>query len=297
MPPYPDTSDDDIDTDVSRKIEMPSISRLLNRKKLGLGPPPPPQATRGIQKELLRRKTPVSEPQMSRRTPPKLPPKLDFDALSQRGKSKRAEVPPSLPEKPSAIPTAAQSPTHDLSSGAAQPRIQPASRKHRATQHEVLIQWHLTDLLASHDPLARGLSHLLKNGAYAAVFLSIQPPPGELKIPVFHATAAIGPTPYFRLWTGLRWNPETVSAFWKRILNSGYMILAPTESHTNPSSGKYLVRGAFGLAPDEWLTILQVGPMEACRGVLAVVSKVPLEGFLEEGSSLLRQAPAKRSAA
>jgi hypothetical protein len=123
------------------------------------------------------------------------------------------------------------------------------------------------------DPLGKGLSILLEKGAASALFLAITPPPPGAKIPHFAAAASAKPTPdKIRLWTGLRWDPAAVPQVWNALLKSGYMEFHPPGLVTNVGSRRNIIRAAFGLAQDEILTLIRVGPVAACRGILAIYS-------------------------
>jgi hypothetical protein len=123
------------------------------------------------------------------------------------------------------------------------------------------------------DPLGKGLSILLERGAATALFLSISPPPPGAKIPHFTAVAAARPSrEKLTIWTGLRWDPANVPQVWNQLLKSGYVEFHPPGNVTHIGSTRNTIRTAFGLGQEEILLLIRVGPVAACRGVLAVYS-------------------------
>ena len=64
---------------------------------------------------------------------------------------------------------------------------------------------------------------------------------------------------------------------------------------TNQISHRNVVRSAFGIQRSECLLILQVGPKDACRGIIAVVSNQSLLDNLKDALPLLTAEGPKNS--
>lgn len=133
--------------------------------------------------------------------------------------------------------------------------------------------WTPEILKHSTDPLALGLHSLFQSGgALQALFLSIAPPtPGSLT-PLFKAKAAHAPPSKIALWSGMTWDPQWMPEVWNAIVSTGWVELSPPEAHTNVKSKRNIIRNSFGTQPEEWMTLIRVGPPKQCRGILAVIS-------------------------
>jgi hypothetical protein len=149
------------------------------------------------------------------------------------------------------------------------------------------------------------LANLLEKGAISALFLAITPPPAGSPVPHFLGTAAaFAPTgaatskTKLELWSGLKWDPTVVPELWNYFVRAGFVELSPPGTMTNVASTRNVVRAAFGCAPDEWLTLVSAGTPNACRGVLAILSKASLQHVLAGAMVLIGQnAPAGSKAA
>jgi hypothetical protein len=158
------------------------------------------------------------------------------------------------------------------------------------------VIWDNTNLSSSQDPLAQGLTKLLVKGATSALFLRIGAPEGGSKVPVFWAKSAVSPKHRMEIWTGLKWDPALVSDMWRHFVREGFIELTPPATRTNERSNRNMVRGAFGVAKDEWFTMVRVGPANACRGVIAIVSTNTLRPDLDKLLPLFHSAVSSSAA-
>ena len=161
----------------------------------------------------------------------------------------------------------------------------------RASSLKPLIQWSLETLRQSPDPLAQGLLDLIQNGAQKALFLIQAQNPDSQRVPIFTYSAAFQAQEKTQLWTGLQWDPRLVPDYWSQMIRKGYFELDPSGPETVVTSGRNVTRGAFGLDDHEWLTVMNVGPKEACRGLLAVVSLQSLSAVLPQALEKIQAAP------
>lgn len=256
---------DEEDTEENTLAAVPSITRLLNRKKLQ-----------------------ISKPQRASETPapPTLPePAVESDLTGEVSTSslERSLVDPaSVPAAPPAAPRA-PGPVPKAISVARRNASQP------------LITWELRQLARAKDPLGAGLVTLFNKGATSALFLSITPPSGR-DVPLFCGTAASGEASRTPIWTGMRWDPAVTPALWNFFVKTGHLELPPPGSGTNEFSHRNTLRAAFGVRPDEFLLLLRAGPLEACRGILAVLSPRSLQDVLPAVLNTLAQSLPKKAA-
>ncbi len=152
-----------------------------------------------------------------------------------------------------------------------QSKIQPAPKKKNASVKK-LLRWDAQSFSKSPDPLARALSVLIQKGVTAGVFLAIQPPPPGEALPRFFSTSAFADLARLRVWRGLIWDPTLLPDLWREFAQTGLVELPPPGANTTLMSARNVVRSAFGVESEEWITLLRVGPSEACRGVLALIS-------------------------
>lgn len=165
-------------------------------------------------------------------------------------------------------------------------RIQPAARKQRS-EAPALIVWELNQLANNSDPLGKGLALLFKEGADSALFLAMDKAPTALQVPHFKGTATAGSPSKKNLWTGLNWDPSISPDLWNYFLKAGHVEFTPPGTTTNQASARNVMRAAFGIQKEEVLHLIRVGPPNACRGVLAVVSKKNLSKVLTQALQLI----------
>lgn len=252
------TSSFTVDHENTGIAEMPSVTRLLNRKKLGL------------------KSTPSPEPPA---TPPPLPEAITHSE-PQNGAPMEIEISADLaPSTANKIKAAIRSTARPAGKGA-----------------EKLITWELAILRAGADPLGKALALVLPKPAQSALFLSAEIRKGATA-PLFKAKAAVLPEPKrAALWNGLQWDPQSLPELWNAFLKAGIVELPPPGSITIVESVRNGVRGAFGIGPDEHLTLILAGSPKACRGIVILTSKAPLGQSLGEALPLFRQLPAAKAA-
>ena len=256
-------SKEDTTTRSHRMSREHSASLRLKRSP----PPPPAQPAKrppGPVSEIEVKRYSNSKPDIQRHQRPAPP--------APAPAPMKAPAPP-VPMKTPSAPAAPTGPSVRVSVGGHAPStVQPSSRSQRPVARPPTT-WTMEMLKGGPDPLGKGLSILLEKGAQSALFLAITPPPPGAKIPHFSAAAAARPTPdKLRLWTGLRWDPAVVPQVWNSILKSGYIEFHPPGQVTNIGSRRNTIRAAFGLGSEEILLLIRVGPVAACRGILAIYS-------------------------
>lgn len=189
---------------------------------------------------------------------------------------------------------AAAEPPAPESAAEPEPRAAIRARHSRRAKQSLkdLIVWDLAQLRAGADPLGKGLAQLFqKGGAHAALFLGIQPPPPGSPAPVFDAAAVVTPGKKTDVWRGLRWDPTVVPDLWNIFVKLGQVELSPPGTRTYVKSNRNVVRGAFGIQQDEWITLVRAGPVNGCRGIIAIVSRGSVLSLLEKARPLLGAAP------
>lgn len=149
--------------------------------------------------------------------------------------------------------------------------------------------WDSKTLKNTKDPLAEGIAFLLENGANSALFMALIPPPPQSPVPHFETRALAGDRSKEDLWTGMKWNPEIVPHVWNSFIRPGLIELSPPGTQTDQMSQRNVMRGALGLRMDEFLVLVRVGPEDACRGALAVVSKKSMVLAIEVAMKFLAQ--------
>lgn len=267
------------DSENSNAQEVPSISLLLNRKKLRARLDEKPEA-------------PLPETEWQKDLPPEPTQALDPAQVELENQVMKSEVSLIL-EAPQGLQLHVESPGAAVTPESATPvrvidapeALSPRAKIHRAPKREgarakKLLEWSLESFSKSPDPLARALAVLVPKGVSAGVFLAIQPPSAEGKTPHFSAAAAFADKSRMRTWKGLIWDPTLLPDLWNQFIHSGNVELPPPGANTTITSARNVVRSAFGVEPGEWITLLRVGPPNACRGVLALISTQSLQKAL-----------------
>jgi hypothetical protein len=248
---------------------VPSVTKLLNRKSLALKKDPP--------------QSPAASPSLSI---PSSPPSITL------------EEPPVTASSPSEIsihfetsepehfkPEHLEIESRDKTSSSSLPKIQPASPNRRNSHpNSPILIWDAQILKSGSDPLGKGIVEMLRKGASSALFLAITPPPAGSPTPHFVSTAAVLPQDKLTLWTGLKWDPTVVPELWNYFVKAGTAELSPPGTLTNQASTRNVVRTAFGVRRTEWLLLVRVGSPQACRGVIALIST---QSLMSEVSSVL----------
>lgn len=304
-----------VDSENTGLTEMPSITRLLNRKKLNKSntyketpaekkppspPPTPPQKTPpppAIEEQLF-----DLEPEAKPEDPPENPKKDSPDEINlsdpsggfeielSGSDSSPQETPPPTPQVPKKEDLKSELKPSPPAPSESTPVLKKAPIKPKETGlKKRLILWDKNLLEKNPDPLAKGLVQLLKNGVNGVVFLAIVAPPEGSPVPHFVGTAAHASPDRLSLWNGIHWDPTVVPDLWNKFVNLGIAELGPPGSETLKTSNRNVVRAAFGVNSDEWLTLVRTGPQHACRGVLALISNDSVQSAIQAALPLLTQ--------
>lgn len=312
--------------------EIPSVTRLLNRKSFGksassnkTAPPAelastasvtPPHAPAPIQKDA----TSVALSLCDAQDPP-----VVIERIEEHSPAPEAIPMPVLPEvavaaAPAAVqeapePAAEADPVAGVDSAVAAAPEQgtpaqgvsvtakkSAGRRNRSvTPQKPLIVWTPSALKSDRDPLAQALTAFLSYGVTQALFLAIQPPPPGSTAPIFAATAAVNAGAKAAIWAGLNWDPSILPHVWAQIISVGFSEQPPPGSMTDIQSARNVARSAFDVGSDEFLVIIRVGNTQLCRGLLVLISPKSMLGHVQKLMSTLSAtaasaAPAKKSA-
>lgn len=265
-----------LDNTKSGVSEMPSVSALLNRKKYEAAnknkspfPTPPDFPNSENEKDL---------PPIEADTTASLPiPAPDLGPTSPIENTRSGAVEdnaaPNHVEEISGIHLTEEPVPPGPAAATSAIRIQPATRRARKNPVESLALWEPETLKNETDPLGKGLFLMIERGVKGALFLAtISPPPG-CPVPHFVSSAAMKPEQKLSIWTGLKWDPTVVPDTWNYFIKAGFIELTPPDTNSNQKSNRNVVRAAFGVQQNEWLLLVRVGPANACRGVLALISE------------------------
>lgn len=256
-----------VDNDRSQVVDVPSVTKLLNRKSLRSSAPPeklPPVAPPSFVPEP---QSPSAAPAISISIPEPSPSESASPLeISVSIDTSAASAEPELQLQTSA-PAATPAPSN-------KPKIQPSVRKANPSVQAApaLIIWEPDLLQNGSDPMGKGIFLALKKGATSALFLALVPPEAGKSVPQFIATASVLGKAKLGVWTGLKWNPEIVPEMWNYFLKAGQVELGPPGSATNQKSNRNVVRAAFGILPQEWLLLVRAGTAQNCRGIVALIS-------------------------
>lgn len=269
--------------------EMPSVTKLLNRKSLGLAPkkpvtpppklnpPLPPQAFPSLTQEEAADHTQEIELKIDLISPPTIEKAKTSELLLtspselsiQINSNSNEAVPLQLTNN--TLQNETTPPEIKLSAPASSPRIQTTKRK-STEPARALIQWDLATLKSGSDPLGKGIAIIFEKGAKHLLFLSILPPLASSPVPQFISKATVLASSKLPLWTGLKWDPSLVPDVWNQFIKTGRVEFAPPGALTIQTSHRNVIRAAFGIAPSEWLLLLRAGPADQIRGIIAIVS-------------------------
>lgn len=246
---------------------MPSVTRLLNRKKLDLPSKPIDSA------DPLTPTTPVPPPIEEA-------PALSLEPSSESSESNITFSPPEI-ELEIPIPSGE---THESSSSiidsSVQPQLITRPAQVRSQPAGQLHYWDVRTLKSNRDPLAKGILQLLEKGAVSTLFMAlVSPPPPGATVPHFLATAIAGESAKDKIWNGLKWDPSMVPNVWNSFIRPGFVELSPPGNMTDPISQRNILRGAFGVRMEEYFLLVRIGSETTCRGALVIISK---NSFLEE---------------
>lgn len=261
--------------------DVPDVSRLLNRKKLKSAPQPPIENTL-TSGTATATDTSVSSKQeltmdsfvfdssvfleeTSAESKPAPPPP---EAVELKGVDQQNEI--SFNLETFAEAQSAQSVVSVETKGSSQ--VVPGRRARSIMQP--LVIWDKSALRKSKDSIAQLLMAIPENELVAAVFLGARQ---ENRSLVFLATAAYSPGDRIEVWTGLVWDPRIVADLWSQFAQKGNIELSPPSVNTLITSNRNVTRATFGVEPEEFLTLFQIGPKNQFRGLLAVITHGSLE--------------------
>ncbi len=176
-----------------------------------------------------------------------------------------------------------------------QPTAGPITRKaqRRVSLGQDLIEWTDPVLASEADPMGKGLLILAKKGMTSALFLALASATKNTNLPNFVGSAAYAAKQKKSLWSGIQWNPALVPSVWNALVKNGHVELGPPGTNTNIKSNRNIVRAAMGIHQEEWLILVRVGPENACRGILALVSEKSLVSSLPEAIGFIYEPVAK----
>jgi hypothetical protein len=282
------------DSENSSAQEVPSISLLLNRKKLPARleekhDEPLPQTE--WQKDLPADPTQALDPAQVEVENQAMKSEVSLILEAPQGLHLHVESPASAAVPESATPVRV---IEAPEAQAPRAKIQRAPKRDGAPAKK-LIEWNAKSFAQSPDPLARALAVLVPKGVSAGAFLAIQPPAAAGKTPHFSAAAAFADKSRMRTWKGLVWDPTLLPDLWNQFIQTGNVELPPPGANTTITSARNVVRTAFAVEPNEWITLLRVGPANACRGVLALISTQSMQKVLGPVLPLVHAAVKKAS--
>lgn len=272
---------------------MPSVTRLLNRKKLSTPTPSPIEETPALSLESNSEadsNITFSPPEIELEVPiPSAP------LISEVSSEPINELPLNLSDKPEGLsinPPLTEELSLDLSpsdllpeSSEIEPQLNTRPAKLRVSAGTQLHYWDFRTLKSNRDPLAKGVLQLLEKGAVSTLFMALVTPPSGASVPHFLATAIAGESSKDKIWNGLKWDPSIVPSVWNFFIRPGYVELSPPGNKTDPMSQRNVLRGAFGVRMEEYLLLVRIGSETSCRGALAIISK---NSFLEELQNLMQ---------
>lgn len=160
---------------------------------------------------------------------------------------------------------------------------------------ERLLKWQTSQLETATDPIAKGLKHLLTAGAKEALFLTISKETKDARLPSFRASAAFADRPKLVQWTGLKLDTSSFPEIWDSLKKTKHIILGPPGTKTNAESTRNLLRTVFVVESEDYLILFRTGAPAACRGVLAIIAASPMPDAVPEAIKLLGQAPPEKT--
>ena len=153
--------------------------------------------------------------------------------------------------------------------------------------------WPATGMATHAHPVVPHLAGLFEHGTTSALIFSLQ---GGT---VYRISGLIEPKKREGVWSGMRWDVSWLPDLWKNLSRTGSIELSPPPfgKLNNPSSSRNVLRGAFGVSTDEWLTLVQIGSGESCQGIVALTSKKSLQPALDTAKSRLKNIKTQASGA
>ncbi len=268
--------------------QMPGITKLLNRKKLGL-PPAVSGGTSGETKGLapppFSPVSPVSHPRME----------IEIKEPTVR----LVDIQINAPEPVTATITRAVK----------KAMVHPATRREERRSTFRITLWKKQELEKSATPLEKAISLLLQTSAktstnrafFMAQITQQAPRSGARATPVFRSHSAIGERTYLSLWTGFLWNtsltPEISEQIFKAGASHGLLELAPVQVPgqaplaPQQNEAHQSFRRAVGCDVEDYLSLFVCGPLNSPTGVLIVFSKASLNQYFPKVRELLLKVP------
>lgn len=173
-------------------------------------------------------------------------------------------------------------------------QVIPAKKGERRSI-ERINAWSREMLNGSKDAVGTGLRELLASGASSGVYLVMKAPEQGAKAPSFAASGGHGKRPQLRVWTGLKWKPDSTPELWNEFVKNGFFELEPSRGSTDPGSARSELRRALGAEASQWISVYRVGPADACKGAIVVYSGKSLKGADTKARETL-QTPEKKAA-
>jgi hypothetical protein len=284
------------------QVEMPSVSKLLNRKKLfktdhykdipQLTVQSPPSQIAldnldtGVQVTLEAPATtssPTSNFSSTHQIVLDLP-TAPSSTLSVETSLMLGIIPNPTLLSPSLAPLEVALAPTELS-----PILAPPRRASRPSAPvSPLTVWNDQQLKASEDPMEKGIALLCERTGAKALFFKLET---SGLLPTFLASSTLGADDtQTATWQGMGINPTLISTIWNDFLKKGFYEVAPISGTGTGSVQKNAfkaLRIAFGLTEAQWLIIVRSGPAQACRGILAFVGDQSMTTHLSALFSLL----------
>ena len=247
---------------------MPSITRLLNRKKL--------LSTKPSSDDTLTPEIPDS--------PPLPPPAPQVRAETFHSQLQSSEISLRLDPFIDSVVPGSSSPTTP-------PRlkVQPAARRKEQSGQPKLEIWAPETVTKKNDLIGKALAALIKQGAQTFLILNPISTPASSPAPHFASVAAINPGPFQALWNGLRWDPTYTPEVWAELNKNRFAELPAMEPVTSGKHPKQLMRATLGVQPHQWLTLLAIGPAPHLFGVITVLSSHSLSSNIQSVLNELKQ--------
>lgn len=284
------------------QLQMPSVTKLLNRRKLGLVRdltksieiPHPLQADianggkrlkRGTQAGLHKEPTlGITQTQSSNQSaqptakpgiiPPPFVPKENRNPLKEvtaqplsqalsQAQASAQQRSLSNPQAEPIIPKPFPPRATPVSAPVTRrPQVQVVKPSTRQTHKSNLIQWSKAALTKAKDPFHRGVLHLIENGANQALLLC---PQAKSKV-LFEANSCFEAGSKWAIWNGLTFDPAWMGEQAMKFLKQGFIELSPVREANS------FLASTFGVEKNEWILLIRCGSPQACTGILVLIS-------------------------
>ncbi|MBN20715.1 MAG: hypothetical protein CL678_05440 [Bdellovibrionaceae bacterium] len=157
-------------------------------------------------------------------------------------------------------------------------------------EEQELIRWNKEQFQKNNDSLAKAIQNFLDHSVEAVLYLQMAKGLKKEDSPEFSAKAAYFTESKFNLyWRGLHWNPQIVPEIWPPFLKEGCVEFSPPGTKTVPTSSRNIIRQAFGVGTNQWLTLVRVGSVNQCKGVLALISPDSIRSVVENQKEFLNE--------